>query len=73
MVNLYCTLIIKHRKDIDDVPESIRQKVIDELYKRGYDEHGNPLPEPEPEPEPEPNQEETTEDDKPEGWITPEE
>jgi hypothetical protein len=47
MVNLYCTLIIKHRKDIDDVPVKIRQDVINELYRRGYDEHGNPLP-PEP-------------------------
>lgn len=50
MVNLYCNLIIKHRKDITDVPVNIRQQVIDELYSRGYDEHGNPLPEPEPEP-----------------------
>jgi len=48
MVNLYCNLIIKHRKDITDVPVNIRQQVIDELYSRGYDEHGNPLPEPEP-------------------------
>jgi len=58
MVNLYCTLIIKHRKDIYDVPVNIRQQVIDELYKRGYDEHGNPLPDPEPvPPNPEPEEE----------------
>lgn len=43
MVKIYTTLIINHRKDIDDVPYNIRQKVIDELYSRGYDEHGNPL------------------------------
>lgn len=69
MVKVFAKLIIEHRKDIYDVPTNIRQQVIDELASRGYDEHGNPLPEP----ESEPNQEETTEDDKPEGWITPEE
>lgn len=43
MVTLYVTLIINHRKTIDQVPESIRAKVIEELFNQGYDSDGNPL------------------------------
>lgn len=43
MVKVFVKLIIAHRKYIDDVPLNIRQQVIAELYKQGYDEHGNPL------------------------------
>lgn len=44
MIKIYADLIIAHRKNIDDVPFNKRQEVIDELYSRGYDEHGDPIP-----------------------------
>lgn len=41
MVSIYVTLIINHRKTIDQVPESIRAAVIEKLVADGYDTEGN--------------------------------
>lgn len=43
MVNVFVKLIINHRKDIDDVPINIRDEVMLELKRQGYDEHGNKI------------------------------
>lgn len=44
MVKAYADQIIAHRKTIDDVPARLREKVLEELKKRGYDGQGNPIP-----------------------------
>lgn len=43
MVSVYVALIINHRKTIDQIPDSIRPKVIEELIAKGYDTEGNPI------------------------------
>lgn len=37
MVKVYANLIINGRRTIDDVPESLKESVIQELKKRGYE------------------------------------
>ena len=36
MVNVYADLIMKGKKTIDQVPQKLRQDVIDELIRRGF-------------------------------------
>lgn len=43
MVSVYFSLIINHRKTINDVPDSIRPQVIEKLISEGYDTEGNPI------------------------------
>lgn len=43
MVSVYVSLIINHRKTIDQVPASIRPQVIEQLIAEGYDTEGNPI------------------------------
>lgn len=43
MVAVYVTLIINHRKTIDQVPATIRAAVIERLIEEGYDTEGNKI------------------------------
>ena len=44
MVNAYVDQIIAHRKTINDVPARLRDQVLAELKRRGYDGNGDPIP-----------------------------
>ena len=43
MVEIYATLIIRHRKTFDQVPEKLKADVEARLKELGYDTSGEPL------------------------------
>lgn len=43
MVEVYVALIIRKRRNIDQVPKQLRDKVLAELNSLGLDGYGNPL------------------------------
>ena len=42
MIELYCTLSINKRRNIDQFPEKFRPEVVEHLKEQGYDSNGNP-------------------------------
>lgn len=43
MVNLWCTLIINHRRKFEDAPETLKPAIEARLLELGYDTDGNPI------------------------------